>query len=55
MAYWKSNFPMINTLKLLGEVDANHDGKITVEEWCSFWEALYLDNYNKDMILAEVY
>ncbi len=45
---------MLNTNKMVNQLDKNGDGIITYEEWVEFWECLLNNGYNDESIIEEV-
>jgi len=54
LKYWKTNFPNLNSDKMINQVDKNGDGEVSYDEWSNFWENLYYLGYSEEMIISEV-
>ena len=39
---------------MIGEIDTDGDGKVSYEEWKTFWTHLYNNGYSEEMIISEV-
>lgn len=54
LKYWETNFPLLNSDKMISQVDKDGDGEVSYNEWSEFWEYLYNLGYSEEMIVSEV-
>ena len=52
--YLKSSFPFSDSNKMLNEINLDGDDNISYDEWKSFWEYLYNNNWSEEMIICEL-
>mmetsp|Transcript_52567 Transcript_52567/g.125547 ORF Transcript_52567/g.125547 Transcript_52567/m.125547 type:complete len:155 (-) Transcript_52567:153-617(-) len=53
-AFFRSNFGKLSAEAMFSEVDTNHDGMMTFEEWRDFWEQVKGAGYSDQEITDEV-
>lgn len=54
LAWWHTNFAKINSHAMFESVDANKDGKISLDEWLNFWQALRSHSHLDEEIVEEL-
>jgi Ca2+-binding EF-hand superfamily protein len=54
IAYFSRSMSSLHSSQILGQADRNKSGKISYDEWISFWTALYNSGVNEMQIEKEV-
>mmetsp|Transcript_7934 Transcript_7934/g.11174 ORF Transcript_7934/g.11174 Transcript_7934/m.11174 type:complete len:105 (-) Transcript_7934:106-420(-) len=54
LAFFRSNFGKLSAEAMFSEVDTDHDGVMTFEEWKGFWEQVKGAGYSDEEITDEI-